>query len=749
MSLVQSFTQYRKGDVAKVGGKIANLGELLAANVPGSPGVAVEVEAFRLFIANSPTIQQLIANLVGLPEDEIDDPAAKVREAILAAPMPHEVEAQIQVACTKPGVVYAVRSSATAEDLAGASFAGQQDTYLGVKGPDVILHVKKCWASLFNARAIHYRNQNGFSHSEVGIAVAIQELVRSKVSGVMFTVEPVTGNRTQICIDAIWGLGELLVGGMATPDNYVIDKGKLSLLSYTVTPQEVRLSWNGVGSYEEAVPVDLRNQRKLTDDQLAELAQYGLRIEEHYGGPQDIEWAIDDRGSICILQSRPVTTAHHDDFHDEAEVTEVAPVLGVGFAASPGTISGPVRFVFRPADCTKVQPGDIMVAPMTTPDYMLGLSRCAGVITATGGKNSHAAIVAREQGKPACVGTEGILEVLTDGQIVTVDGSHGKVFAGEADLTLAWGKRRVDRLARITEQMAHVQTRTKVMTIVADPTLATNIAAQANDGVALLRIEFILANHIGEHPRSFIESGRSEEFISRLTDGILAFARAFNPRSVVVRTTDFKTNEYANLAGAHHYENHEENPMLGLRGVRRYLHDPQVYAMECEALRRVIFDHGFKNVIVMFPFVRTPQELAEVIQLSESFGLTRENGVRFWMMVEVPSNVLLLEKFVACGISGVSVGSNDLTQLTLGADRDGQPVLQEHYDEMDEAVQILVQMTGQKAQALGISCSICGNMPTNYPETVPYLIDWGFTSIGVHPDRVAEVRATVALHEQG
>jgi pyruvate,water dikinase len=749
MRAIVWFADVGKDDVGVAGGKGANLGEMTRARIPVPPGFIVTADAYRRFLEASglrPTIQKLVSPLDYNDSAQLQRVSRQIKDRIVTVPVPEEIVRDIKAAYRQlGGGAVAVRSSATAEDLKEASFAGQQATFLNVTGEDAVVEaVRGCWASLFEARAIFYRNDKGFDHLSVAIAVPVQRMVQSKRSGVLFTVETDTGDRSKIEIEAVWGLGEAIVSGETTPDNYRVDKESLRILSKRVVEQEQQLIRNPQADHGEAnlwlpVPDELRQQQKLSDEQIVALARIAKQVEEHYGRPQDIEWA-EENGEMFIVQSRAVTVLTERRAAGEEEgAEETAPVLLSGAAASPGVAAGPVRVVRDPSEIDIVLQGDVLVAEMTTPDFVPAMKRAAAIVTDRGGRTAHAAIVSRELGIPCVVGTGSATSTLRPDQLVTVDGSQGKVYEGRAEARLAWAVREKE----IWSAVAAIETRTKVYVNLAEPDLADVVAARNCDGVGLLRAEFIVAQ-IGEHPQLAIDEGRSEVYIEKLAEGLRKFASAFSPRPVVYRTTDFKTNEYRNLRGGEKYEEFEENPMIGYRGASRYIRDIDIFRLELEAIKRV--RKQYPNLWVMIPFVRTPLELAGVKRVMEQEGLARSPDFKLWMMAEVPSNALILDKFIDVGIDGISIGSNDLTQLVLGIDRDNERFAKE-FDERNEAVMWALERLIKTAKARGITSSICGQAPSDYPELTQKLVEWGITSVSVNPDVIDKARATIAQAE--
>jgi len=743
------FAEVGKEDIGLAGGKGANLGEMTRARIPVPPGFIVTADAYRRFLAASglrPTIEKLVSPLDYNDSAQLQRVSRQIKDRIVTVPVPEDIIRDIKEAYRQlGGGSVAVRSSATAEDLKEASFAGQQATFLNVSGEDAVVEaVRGCWASLFEARAIFYRHDKGFDHLSVAIAVPVQRMVQSNCSGVMFTVETDTGDRSKIEIEAVWGLGEAIVSGETTPDNYRVDKESLRILSKRVVDQDRQLIRNpettdhGEANLWLPVPGELRQQQKLSDEQIVALARIGRGVEEHYGRPQDIEWA-EEGGELYIVQSRAVTVLTERGGVDEEGEAETAPVLLNGAAASPGVAAGPVRVVVSASEIDIVRQGDVLVAEMTTPDFVPAMKRAAAIVTDRGGRTAHAAIVSRELGIPCVVGTGAATATLRQDQLVTVDGSKGKVYEGRAEARLAWAVQEKERWSAV----AAIETRTRVYVNLAEPDLADVVAARNCDGVGLLRAEFIIAQ-IGEHPQLAIDEGRSEVYIQKLAEGLRKFASAFAPRPVVYRTTDFKTNEYRNLRGGEKYEEFEENPMIGYRGASRYIRDIDIFRLEIEAIKRV--RKQYPNLWVMIPFVRTPLELAGVKRVMEQEGLARSPDFKLWMMAEVPSNALILDKFIDVGIDGISIGSNDLTQLVLGIDRDNERFAKE-FDERNEAVMWALERLIKTAKARGITSSICGQAPSDYPELTQKLVEWGITSVSVNPDVIDKARATIAQAE--
>lgn len=739
------FDQISKNDIPLVGGKGANLGEMYTADIPVPNGFVVTAKAYFDFVEKTSLKKKILQELSGLDVNRSKDLMAaseKIKTAILAAEMPSSLKDEIKKAYHKLSGendrYVAVRSSATAEDLPDASFAGQQETYLNIKGfEEVVKNVQKCWASLFESRAIFYRTDKGFNHMKVGIAVPVQLMVQSDVSGIMFTVNPLTNNRAEISIEAAYGLGQPVVSGELNPDQYIVTKNKFDITYKYIAKQTWQLSLGG----NAPVSAAFQEEQKMTDAKVKELAKIGAHVEEHYKMPMDMEWGMEGK-KLYIVQARPVTTLKFQDNTDDLKIDESKhpKLLLEGLGASPGVASGKVIIVKNPSEIDKVLQGDILVAEMTNPDYVPAMRRAAAILTDKGGRTSHAAIVSRELGIPAVVGSLKATQMLTNGEVITVDGIDGKVYEG--DVTAVNDKK--ETIVSLAE--LELKTHTKIYMNLAEPELAPEMAMRRVDGVGLLRAEFMIAN-IGTHPRKFIEDGKSADFTKQLAEGLEKFAKAFNPRPVVYRTTDFRSNEYKNLKGGAKYEQEEFNPMIGFRGVGRYIDDAEVFKLELDAILHVRNKLGYKNLYVMLPFVRTIQQLREVKKLMSAHGLRRSGNFKLWMMAEIPSNVLMINEFIDEGIDGVSIGTNDLTMLTLGVDRDNEKVAP-IYNEMDPAVLKALEMLVTTCRKRGITCSICGQAPSVYPELVKMLVEWGITSVSISPDVVEKTRRIVYEQEQ-
>jgi pyruvate,water dikinase len=633
----------------------------------------------------------------------------------------------------------AVRSSATAEDLPGASFAGQQATFLNVSGEaNVLEKVKEAWASLFTARAIFYRVTNKFDHFKVGIAVPVQRMVQSEQSGVMFSIDPVTNDKRHIVVDAVLGLGEMIVQGAVTPDHYVLDKASLEIVEKEVNIQEKIMSRNGAKTLITPLTKEKGSKQKITDAEIVGLATLAKKMEKHYFFPQDMEWAI-EKGKLYIVQTRPVTTTGTKQTN-VAKIADSAKkeLLMNGDAASPGVASGTVRIIHGPSEIGKILKGDILVAQMTNPDFVPAMKRAVAIITDRGGRTSHAAIVSRELGIPAVVGAKDATKLLKDGQMVTVNGTTGEIYKGA--VTISAGTTVAPKVYD-----PHLKTATKVYVNLAEPDRAHKVAEKNVDGVGLFRAEFLMAQ-IGIHPKKFIEDKKEHIFVEKLAEGMETIAAAFAPRPVVYRASDFRTNEFRNLKGGDKYEPPEDNPMLGFRGAARYIADPRVFELELEAIKQVRQKKNLKNLHLMIPFVRSPQELLEVKKIVSANGLSRSATFKFWMMCEIPTNVIRIEEYLDVGIDGISFGSNDLTMLILGTDRDNSEVAHD-YKETDPAVLWAFERVITACNKRGVTTSMCGQAPSDYPDLVDKLVEWGITSVSVNTDAADHVRETISHAE--
>lgn len=741
--LVVWLSDIDKQDTHYVGGKNANLGEMIRAGFPVPEGFAVTVTAYYDFLKKN-NLDEKIKHLLGTVNfsdtNSIAQVSTHIKKIINSSPIPDKTSKEIfsiyQKMTTKYDAPYvAIRSSATSEDSKTASFAGQQETYLNIKGEAAVIDtVRRAWASLFEPRAIFYRHNAKLDQLKTGISLVVQKMVQSDTSGVMFTIDPLTNNKQRIIIEAIYGLGEYIVQGTVTPDHYEVDKSDLKIVDKKIVKQSIELIYKKGENKRSFVAERICERQKIKDDQIEKLARYAKEIENHYYFPQDIEWAI-EKERIYIVQTRPITTIHNK-VEDKSKDTKkidigVAKKILIGDPASPGIGIGRVKIVTSVKDIGKIENGDILVAPMTSPDFVPAMKKANGIVTERGGRTSHAAIVSREFGIPAIVGAAGATKRLPENQIVTVNGGKGDVYLGS--VAVPPGESDLNIPVR--------NTATQVLLNISDPDSAKEAAALHADGVGLLRAEFMIAK-IGVHPKKLIEERKEEVFVDALSQSLEKICAAFYPRPVLYRATDFKTNEYRNLVGGKLYEPIESNPMLGYRGAYRYIVDDRVFGLELAAIKKVREKSEFTNLNLMLPFVRTVNELRQVKSIIYKHGLRRSALFKLYMMVEIPSNVILIDEFIEEGIDGVSIGSNDLTMLTLGIDRDNEEVAPE-FNERDEALLWSYKKVIKSANKHKISSSICGQAPSNFPDLVEKLVEYGISSISVSPDVVNRTREFV------
>jgi pyruvate,water dikinase len=756
------FEEVNKEDVSIVGGKGANLGEMTNAGFPIPYGFVVTAKAFFYFIESNKLngqIYPLLKNINYNRPEELQQVSDLIQNKIYHSPIPDDLEkaiihyyehiidhenkllkkSQIANVIRKFSSLFnhpyvAIRSSATAEDLPSASFAGQQETFLNVRGEiNLLKKVKECWASLFTPRSIYYRHQQGFNHEKVGLAIVVQRMIQSEKSGIAFTVDPTTNNKNTMVIEAIFGLGEYIVGGKVTPDHYEVDKHSLVITKKEIKPQKIKLVKKATKNIEEKLTKHEGYHQKLSNKEILEIALLIKEIEKHYYFPQDIEWAIENN-QLFIVQSRPITTISNHLSSGQQIKTAVEPIL-IGAPASPGVKYGPVKKINSAKEIGIINSGDVLVAPQTNPDYVPAMKKAAAIVTEHGGRTSHAAIVSRELGIPAVVGAENAMKILKDHEIITVNGSTGEVFRGK--VLFASNEKSLTK--------DKITTNTKIYVNLAETEEIKKVSKLDVDGVGLLRAEFIIAN-IGIHPKSFIKSKTEHIFIGKLYQDLLKFARGFSPKPVIYRATDFKTNEYRHLQHGSYYEPKEENPMLGFRGAYRYINDPQIFMMELEAIKKVYQD-GFGNLHLMIPFVRVPWELIQIKKLVEKSGLTNFKSFKLFMMVEVPATALQIEEFLKIGIDGISIGSNDLTMMLLGVDRDNSEVAS-LFDERNPVVLQIIKYIISEANKYHVPVSICGQAPSDFPELVEELVKGGISSISVNPDAVSRTRKFVSQIEK-
>ncbi|MFD1244727.1 phosphoenolpyruvate synthase [Paralysiella testudinis] len=776
------FENLRMTDVENVGGKNASLGEMISqltekgVRVPG--GFATTADAYRRFLAHEGLSERISAALAALDVEDVVALARvgkEIRQWVLDTPFPPELDADIQVAWEKmvadagtENISVAVRSSATAEDLPDASFAGQQETFLNINGLDNVKEaMKHVFASLYNDRAISYRVHKGFAHDVVALSAGVQRMVRSDsgAAGVMFTMDTESGFDQVVFLTASYGLGETVVQGAVNPDEFYVHKptlkaGKPAILRKNMGSKLIKMIFTEeavAGKSVQTVDVDEaeRKQFSINDAEITELAQYALIIEQHYGRPMDIEWGRDGvDGKLYILQARPETVKSQEDRSKTLRryrIEQKSAVLAEGRAIGQKVGQGKVRLIKDASEMDVVQPGDVLVTDMTDPDWEPVMKRAAAIVTNRGGRTCHAAIIARELGIPAVVGSGNATEVLQNGQEVTVS-------CAEGDTGLIYeGLLKVDVIDLALDNMPEAPA--KIMMNVGNPELAFSFSGLPNEGIGLARMEFIINRQIGIHPKALLEFDQQDSelkqtisdriagyaspvafYVDKIAEGVSTLAASVYPKKVIVRMSDFKSNEYANLIGGNLYEPHEENPMLGFRGAARYVSDDfkACFALECQALKRVRDDMGLTNVEIMIPFVRTLGEAEAVVNALKDNGLERgKNGLRLIMMCELPTNAVLAEQFLKY-FDGFSIGSNDMTQLTLGLDRDSGGPIASTFDERDPAVKVMLHLAIQACRKLNKYVGICGQGPSDHPDFAKWLVEEGIETISLNPDTVIE-----------
>ncbi len=780
---IKWFKEINKNSIAIAGGKGANLGEMASAHFPIPPGFIITAQAYHYFITTTKIadkIQQLLKGLDVEDTEKLQNTAETIQKLIIATPIPNDIKEAVADAYSILGVEFktqastimqgteefvAVRSSATAEDLPEASFAGQQATYLNIKGrQNVINAVRECWASLFTARAIYYRQKNNFPHDKVLIAVVVQRMVNSERSGVMFTINPATNKDDEIVIEAAHGLGETVVSGEVTPDLYIVDKNTNRITTCEVKEQKFKLVRDPATgkNVKKLLTPDEEKLQVLSDKLILELARYGKKIHDHYGKPQDIEWAI-ERDRVYIVQSRAVTTfkpqkqksreptgsrelENAGRSSSEDITTTSNEILLRGETASSGTASGPVRIILSAHELNKVQQGDILVTKMTNPDMVPAMERAVAIITDEGGMTSHAAIVSREIGIPCVVGTEKATKVLKNDQLVTVDATNGIIYSGKttAQPTPTQLQQPPQHTASSVQHLEEPVTATKIKVIMDFPKYAEQVAQQTEaDGVGLLRLEFIIAGG-GKHPAEYIRENKDSEYTALLVNEIKKVAQAFKDKPVWARCSDIRTDEYRNLPGGKG-EPHESDPMIGWHGIRRLLDEPRMLKAEFAAIKQ-LHDEGYKNVGIMLPFVIRADEVKKAKEILREVGLEPGKEVEFGVMIETPASCWVIEEICKEGINFISFGTNDLTQLTLGIDRNNQKI-QKLYDEMHPAVLGELAMVINVCKRYGVETSICGQAGSR-PEMAEFLIKQGIDSISPNPDAVHNIRHIVAQAEK-
>lgn len=747
MKYVIKFEDLTKNDIGIAGGKGANLGELTQAGIPVPPGFVVTAETYDKFMQDTGIFNSVMDILEEVDINntkQLQEAAEEIKKIIIETPIPEDISTMIIEAYNQlsvrvgedDGADVAIRSSATAEDLPEASFAGQQDTFLHVQGIDqVIEYVRKCWASLFEARAIFYREENDFEHSKVYIAVVVQQMVDSDKAGVMFTVNPSTGENVAL-IEGSWGLGESVVSGTVTPDNYVVNKDNNEIVTVVISDKKTMFANDEEGtSVQVLVPEEKRKERVLPDDELIELVEMGKRVQAHYGKPQDTEWAFHD-GNLFLLQSRPITTLGNAEEAADDDVDLEVLIRGLG--ASPGLASGVVKVVKSLDELDKIQEGDVMVVAMTTPDMVPAMKRANGIVTDEGGVTCHAAIISRELGIPCVVGTGDATTTLKEGSEVTADGKKGLVYKG-----ILKSNEAPEASANVQVAATPLITVTEVKANVSMPEAAPRAKATGADGVGLLRTEHMMLS-TGIHPKKFILDGNEQGLVDILAENVLKVADEFYPKPVWYRTLDAPTDEFITLEGGEN-EPREHNPMLGWRGIRRELDEPEILIAEFKAIKK-LHDQGYTNIGIMIPLSQHVDELKQAKELCRSVGMEPGKDIDFGMMVEIPAAAIMIDEYIKEGIDFVSLGTNDLTQYTLAVDRNNEFVAK-HYSEEHPAVMKLIERTIRKCAEAGVTCSICGQAGS-VPHIVEKLVAFGITSVSSNADAIDEVRKTVARAEQ-
>ncbi|WP_407415140.1 phosphoenolpyruvate synthase [Methanobrevibacter sp.] len=744
---VQKFEDLNKSDIAIAGGKGANLGELTQAGIPVPPGFVVTAETYQKFMEDTGINDKVLDILDKIDINDtkaLQAAAEEIKSIIIETPIPDDMIMFIKEAynqlCQRVGeddTDVAIRSSATAEDLPEASFAGQQDTFLHVSGDEeVIEYVRKCWASLFEARAIFYREENDFEHSKVLIAVVVQKMAIADKAGVMFTVNPSTGEEIAL-IEGSWGLGEAVVSGDVTPDNYQVDKANNEVINVTISDKKVMYTNDESGtSIKVDVPEKMRMERVLSDEELIELTEMGKRVQAHYGEPMDTEWAF-ERDNLFLLQARPITTLGDAEPAEDSGDAVDGDVLVRGLGASPGIATGVVKIVLDIDELDKIEEGDVMVTTMTTPDMVPAMRRASGIVTDEGGVTCHASIISRELGIPCVVGTGDATKTLKENDGVTLDGKKGLVFEGITEV------KEEAPVAQAVAAEAPILTVTEVKANVSMPEAAERAAATGADGVGLLRTEHLMLT-AGIHPGKFIADGKEDELIDTIADNVQIVADAFYPKPVWYRTLDAPTDEFITLEGGEN-EPREHNPMLGWRGIRRELDQPEILKCEFKAIKK-LHEKGYTNIGIMIPLSQSPAELLKAKELCAEVGFIPHKDVDFGMMVEIPAAAIIIDEYLKIGVDFVSLGTNDLTQYTLAVDRNNEFVAK-HYTEEHPAVMKLIERTIRKCAEAGVTCSICGQAGS-VPHIVEKLVKFGITSVSSNADAIADVRKTVARAEQ-
>jgi pyruvate,water dikinase len=794
-------SELSKESIPIAGGKGANLAEMYNSRFPVPPAFIITAYAFKTFIENTGLKDKLRNELKKIDMEntmQLEMKAKEIQMMVTREDMPKDLALEIiesyETLNIEPGMLekagkdalsiirtakepifVAVRSSATTEDLETASFAGQQETYLNIKGSAQLLEaIKKCWASLFTARAIYYRDKKGFPHEKSFIAVVIQKMVNSDKSGVTFSINPVTNNTNEIVIESVFGLGEGIVSGSIAPDRYVVDKKTLQVKEKTVSYKTIQFTKSSAGNtIKTELPPDRAKEQVLEQYEIVRLASFAKELEEHYKKAQDIEWAI-EYGKIYIVQTRPVTTLNREI---KTVSVEGIPILD-GLSASPGIASGPVKIIHSLDELPKIMKGDILVTKMTNPDMVVTMQKAAAIVTDEGGQTCHAAIVSREIGLPAIVGTRKATKVFHEGQIITVDAYNGKIYEGRVNVKKEKSPEEMAREgmeeelekeipAEIREEEEKTEgvleeaekedekeaikkgTPIKIYMNLGEPHKIYDYKDLPFDGIGLMRLEFVIASQIKKHPLFLIEMGLDDRYTEGIEKGVSTVAKVIYPKPIIVRFSDFKTNEYKDLEGGSKYEEEEHNPMIGFRGVSRYVSEEfeQAFRLECRAIKKAREQND--NVYSMLPFVRTVDEVKKCLEIMKSEGLQRSKSFKIYLMAEVPSMALIPEEFAKLDVDGASIGSNDLTQLVLGVDRDSALLGRlGYFNEKNPAVLVAIRNIIKGFHKHGKTVSICGQAPSVYSEFVEFLVKEGIDSISVNPDAVEKVRHHVSLLEE-
>ena len=756
--LIVPLEDVSEGDLALAGGKASKLGDLVKVGIPIPPGYVVTTHTYQSFVEETGVgkkITEQLARLNGTDETLAEEVSGIIRKLFEDTPMPAHLQELVVSShrrfAAAHGVEFsAVRSSATAEDLDDASFAGLQETYLNVATPeDVADKIRKCWGSLFTPRVLVYRRRKGIAHEGVRLAVLVQKMVASEVSGVLFTADPNTGEKRTI-IEAAWGLGELVVGGEITPDHYVVDPASNKIVTRSIATQKVKLvRKEGGGNVRISVDEPLQRAPKLEDQQLLRLTSLGKMIESHYRRPMDVEWCF-ERREPYIVQARPVTTlSSSPPAPSTTKTSGPATILLKGLGASPGVAVGKVKILSGATEINRMEPGEVLVTTMTTPDMVPAMTKAAAIVTDEGGMTCHAAIVSRELGVPCIVGTQEATRLLRSGMTITVDGKLGVVYEGAKPVE-AKPAAEATGSSSSTGSVHHPVTTTKIYVNVSIPEKAKEYSHLPVQGVGLFRIEFLFTSYVKVHPLSLIKQGKGKELVEKLAKGIEVVCEAFNPRPVIIRTSDFKTNEYRGMPGGAEFEPEEANPMIGWRGCSRYVSKSyrDAFMLELEAIEHVRNARGLRNAQIMLPFVRNTEELDLIKGMMEEKGLRRSKDMKLYLMAEVPSIIFRAKEFARYA-DGFSIGSNDLTQLVMGADRDSDILgKMGYFDERDAAVKRAIQMLIHDAHEVGATVGICGQAPSVYPEFAEFLVEQGIDSISLNADTVAPTIRTIAAAEQ-